>query len=277
MNKLSLVALGALCLAAMPACVFSSETFGPTGSSQPPLASSSTLATDQLSPSFSAQDYGDGSGLHVYAALLGPNGNFVQLTGSDSLSATDGSQVLPMTIEQASDGTQHYTATFPSSTTTSAITVSFNRVGAGSATGSSTVVAAPFTVVTAPPPYLAAGHYTISVSPTPTAVVEGSGESWQITASGDCIPDFIASTTDQSLSLNAKEELVFDASQLALSSSGSCPITVLVRHEQYGPDDPTFAAPVLDDSVAVDNAPFGKTWSFEGVQARSWDTSLSSQ
>jgi hypothetical protein len=251
----------------------------------PPQDPSASIGTDQLTPSFSAVDFGDGAGIHVTAALLAGDGNFVRLSTGDTLSATEGpassqGTETPLTTPSytLNDGSIHYSATLPSSPSSSSaspVTVALDRSQGTSAPDSSTVVPAPFTITTAPPGHVSSPHtYSMLISPLPAVPAAGSGESWEISASGDCIQDYVASTSDYTLTLNSRGELIFDTTKLNIGSLGvGCTLTLFVSHVHDGVYDPSFSGPVPGQSVDFAQ-PFASTTSFRGVQARAWDTVL---
>src|SRR5580658_4654206 len=196
-------ALGLSSLAVVAGC--SGSIAGPPG---PVVDPSRSIPTAQLSPSFRAQDFGDGTGMHVVAALFSAD-EAVQLSAGDSLTATAGSQTMPLTLGSAQPpGSVGYSATFPSASAATPVTVALQRVQGSAAPDSSTVVPAPFSIVTPAPPYVSLPHsYSLLLDPAPPTPVTGSGESWQLTISGPCVDDYVGSTADGSLTLNAKGEL----------------------------------------------------------------------
>jgi hypothetical protein len=268
----ALVGLVGLLGPASTACTLShGGSLGP-----PPLDSSGSVGTDQLTPSFSAVDFGDGVGVHVSAALVARDGDFVELTSGDSLDATIGMLTDPLGASPGvyPDGSVQYTATFPSSMTASPVTVALDRGQGTPAPDSSTVVPAPFTIETTAPPHVSSPHtYTMLLSVNPS-VATASGESWELEASGDCIQPFVASTADGSLTINVRGQVVFDASKLTFLPDGiGCVLTVYVSHVHAGAYDPAFSGPVPGQSLDRED-PFASTASFRGVQARSWNTVL---
>jgi hypothetical protein len=280
----SAILVAVLCVGVATGC--DGAISGPPG---PVVEASQSIPTAQLSPTFRAQDFGDGSGMHVIAALFASD-DAVQLSAGDALTATASSQSLPLTLATGQPpGSVPYVATFPSATAANPVTIAFQRAQGSSAPSSSTVVPAPFSIVTPAPPYISPPHsYSLLLDPPPPAPVAGSGESWQLTMSGPCIVDYVGSTADGSLTLNAKGELLLDTTQLAApppgtgggsqqQGEGGCVLTVVVRHEHYGPVDPAFGpqADVPDAGPSgLENAPPGTSWPFEGVQARTWNTVL---
>ena len=261
-----------------------------TGSgSQVTTAKSETVPTNKMHPSLSAQDYGDGSGVHVYAAWLSGDGAWLLTTGGDVVSASvDDAQPTVLYVENDVPDKVHYTATFPSAAKAQTITIGLTRPsGRVSAPGSSTVIGAPFTLVTAIPKSMAQGDkLEIAIDPPPGPDTVGDGDSWQLTATGACIADFTASTVNlggakDSGLINASGHFVFDTSQVSQQGpSSSCDVTVMVKHLHYGQLDPSYGSSASGLSLALSDAPIkdnvpDTTYAVEGLQARAAHTTFS--
>jgi hypothetical protein len=247
---------------------------------------SDTLATTDMQPSFSAQDYGDGSGIHVYAGWLAAQGGWVSLGGGDSVSATAAAQTSLLTLEPNDTGKVHYTSTFSSGTGPVTVNIALSRpAGKMSAPMSQTIIGAPFTITTAVPSMMKKGDkLSIAIDPKPDPDKKGDGDSWQLTASGDCIDDFLASDVNTAL-IDTQGQFTFDTSGLSVkqASAGSnqntstgCELTIFIKHEHYGQIDPAFTSAVGDVDLIVNDAK-DATFAVEGLQARVAHTILQLQ
>jgi hypothetical protein len=281
-NLLAIVSAAIAC-AASTACVLKSESSQNGGTTTNTVASD-TLDTTDMEPSFSAQDYGDGSGIHVYAGWLASQGGWVTLGGGDSVTATAGGQPTLLMLEPDDPGKVHYTSTFTSGSGPVTVNIALARpAGKTSAPMSQTIIGAPFTITTAVPQTMKKGDkVSIAINPKPDPDKKGDGDSWQLTASGDCIDDFLASNVNTTL-IDAQGQFTFDTSQLTLkqmsgnqNTSTGCALTIFVKHEHYGKIDPAFAHAVGDVDLIVNDAPDG-TYAVEGLQARVAHTVLQLQ
>jgi hypothetical protein len=251
--------------ASVAACTPPDEEGGSIYARTPPQQ----IPTSVLTPFFTAEDSSPDSGIEVQAAI--------DLAGTQATEPGLGDAFV------ASDGSGHVTlvdgvAEFPRPTTATTIVLAFDRAIEASAPDSTTVVPAPFAIVTAPTQGVTLGdQYPIAVGPAPTPPVPGSGDSWKMIVTGPCIDNLVLSTADGSLVLDDVGALIFDTNALVpgYSPQGtvSCTLSIQVRHEHYGPVDPAFS--VIGDVSPLQNAPDGESWPFEGAQVRSWSTTLS--
>jgi hypothetical protein len=274
-------------VACATACTFKTNASSGSGSSSTTnTVPSDTLATTDMQPSFSAQDYGDGSGVHVYAGWLASKGGWVALGGGDSVSATVAGQTTLLALEPDDPGKVHYTSTFSSGTGPVTVNIALARGGGQTAAPmSSTIVGAPFTITTAVPATITrTDKISIAIDPKPDPDKKGDGDSWQLTASGGCIDDFLQSDVNTAL-IDTKGEFTFDASALTLkqpssgqnqNTSAGCDLTIFVKHVHYGKIDPAFSQAVGDLDLIVNDAA-DATFAVEGLQARVAHTTLQLQ
>ncbi len=251
-------------------------------------AHSETVATGSMHPSLSAQDYGDGSGVHVYAAWLDDKGRWLQTSGGDVAQAVNDSQAPEVLfVESDVPGKVHYTTTFPSTSAVHKIGIGLTRpAGKSSAQGSVAIVGAPFEIVTTLPKTIQQGDkVAIEVSPPPGPDTVGDGDSWQLTASGGCIHDFIAysvsipGTSGGTKLLDANGRFVFDTAMLSNAGSTTCDITIMVRHVHYSQVDPAYGDALAGRELLYSDAPLKNgdvdlTYVVEGLQARAVHTTF---
>ncbi len=269
---------------------------GTTGGPQPSgiTAHSEAVPTNKMHPSLSAQDYGDGSGVHVYAAWLNDQGQWLETSGGDVARASDGARApVVLFVESDVPDKVHYTTTFPSTSASHEIGIDLTRpAGKVAAPGSVAVVSAPFSIVTAVPSKMTRGDkVAIAIDPLPGPDTVGDGDSWQLTASGSCITDYLASTVSLSGAsggsglLDAQGRFVFDTSKLSQQGPGSsCDVTLMVKHMHYSKLDPAFGSATAGLELAYSDAPrpsppgdsgtVDVTYAVEGLQARAAHTSF---
>ncbi len=291
MRALTFSSLGLLALCT--ACTVTNNSgepgSGTTGTaSAADTAHSDTVATRAMHPSLSAQDYGDGSGVHVYAAWLDDNGRWLQTSGGDVAEAARDSQAPEVLfVESDVPGKVHYTTTFPSIGAAQNIGIGLTRPsGKVSAPGSTAIVGAPFLIVTTLPLTIQQGDkIAIEVSPPPAPDTVGDGDSWQLTASGACIQDFMASSVsipgakERSTLLDANGRFVFDTARLSNAGSTTCDVTIMVKHLHYSQLDPAYGSAAAGLELLYADAPLkdgdvDRTYAVEGLQARAVHTTF---
>jgi len=245
-----------------------------------------------MHPSFSAQDYGDGSGVHVYAAWLDDKGNWLTTSGGDVVTASNNqAPATTLYLESDEPGKVHYTTTFPSGVAGVAheINIGLSRpAGQASAPTSTAYVGPNFQITTTTPASMTKGEkQLLEISPAPTPDVVGDGDSWQITASGDCIQDYLASTVNISGTsastglIDDQNRFVFDTSKLAQKGpSTSCDINVMVKHMHYSKIDPSYGSATAGLELIYSDAPqkngtVDTSYAIEGTQARAFKTAFS--
>jgi len=262
------------------------STSGSTGLSE-------SVPTNKMHPSFSAQDYGDGSGVHVYAAWLDDQGKWLTTSGGDVVTASDNDgPATTLFLESNEPDKVHYTTTFKSGATgvVHKIGIGLSRpAGKASAPSSFAYVGPPFSITTAVPKAMSHGDkLAIAIDPPPQPDVVGDGDSWQLTASGACIADYTASTVNTSGTsastglVDAQGQLTFDTSRLNRQGpSSSCDITVMVKHVHYSQLDPAYGSSAAGLELIYSDAPATKssgnvdtTYAIEGLQARAVHTTF---
>lgn len=127
----------------------------------------------------------------------------------------------------------------------------------------------------------------ITIDPAPLPDVVGDGDSWQITASGDCIGDYLGSTVNTSGTsastglIDDQNRFVFDTSKLVPNQAAvSCDVTVMVKHMHYSQIDPSYGGPTADLSLIYSDAPqkdgtVDISYAIEGIQARAFHVTFS--
>lgn len=225
-----------------------------TASEPTPPPTSSSLATNAMWPSMSAQS--DGQTLRIYAALL-KGSDFVQLDDGDFLTATVGDQSIVLSREPYVEGKIHYFATFPAPVASADVVIDFHRTAGHQAATSKTVVPASFEITSPAPVSVHVGSkLTINVQPPPITSNDAT-DRMTLAFNGDCL----ATTDPIAVKFDSEGSTTFDMSQLVLNKGATgCSLGVEVRHETSGPSDSAYAS-ASGNPVA-------------GLQARSFATSL---
>jgi hypothetical protein len=221
---------------------------------QPP-PTSTTLATNAMWPSMSAQS--DGQTLKVYAALL-KGSDFVLLDGGEYFTATVGAQSVIMSQEPYTDGKIHYLATFAAPAVAADVVIDFHRAGGRIEAGMSRTAVAPvFTISSAAPPSVARGA-VLDIAIAPSPVTKGDPtDRMTLAFSGTCVDN----DSPHQVTFDANGHTTFDTSLVPLvKNTHGCDLSVQVRHETLGQSDPAFQN--------------GGQNNVEGLQARSFNTAI---
>jgi hypothetical protein len=226
-------------------------------------------------------------------------GGWVTLAGGDTISASNGAESIALALEPNEPDAIHYTSAFASVAGSTNVAIVLDRLGGQTghvrAGSSSTIVAAPFTITSAVPAQLKMGDaVTIEIDPSPAPDVKGDGDSWQLSASGACIEDFLSTDigfgTEPAMTSvgapDAQGHFIFKTTALTLiaSTDGNqdtnegCELTIFVRHVHYGRLDPALGPNVGDLSLLVADVPGDASlYGVEGLQARAIHTVLAPQ
>jgi hypothetical protein len=230
------------------ACTLRSNDPPPSSSPSPPKTepalfvigdvptTTTGVHTADLFPSMSAT--ADETGVHVWAALIYPAGNFLALGAADALTATlsngGSAALLPV---RTSDGELHYTADFAPTAAAGAtsVVVSFARAGGGepSALRSVVPIAPAFSVGV--PRDLAWSQdpmLTVTVTPAPARA--------KLELDGDCVPTIGSAPATYDVNVDATGRIAFDLATAVAPSTGPCALGVRVRVETQGVWDPAF-------------------------------------
>jgi hypothetical protein len=224
-------------------CSFSLSDDHPSSSPKPPIESS-TLPTNQMWPSMSAQS--DGTSLKVYAALL-KQSDFVQLSDGEYFSAKTGDTEVVLEREPYTDGKVHYLATFPANTASADVVIALHRAGGRvDALQSKTTVAGAFQITSPAPTSVKLGTtFKVTVSPPPQpldgadADAGAAHDTMTVQYFGDCLEDTLALP----LTFDAEGTATISTALLKLKKGQTtgCDVGVQIRHETYGKADPAFA------------------------------------
>jgi hypothetical protein len=222
------------------ACVIASSAVACTAhvtttSTQPP-PTSSTLATNEMWPSMSAQS--DGQFLHVYAALL-KGSTFVDLDTGDFFTASiAGGDAIVLVKEPDTPGKIHYTTSVAAPSAEVDVVIALHRPqGMVSAATSHVTVAAPFSVTT---PIAASFRHgdpmSFTIAPPP-AVANNGAQGMTLDFSGTCIE----AVGPFPLAFDASGKATFDTGKIVFANGPhTCDVTVQIRHETSGPGDPAY-------------------------------------
>jgi hypothetical protein len=227
------------------------------------VTETSTVATKDIYPSMSVQ--ADENGIHVYAALIYPAGNFLALSTGDTLTATINGTTQTLTPEVMDSPREvHYVATFPVQPTAQA-TISFIRTnGQPSAPNNVVPLAAgfelsgPATVVAASQPlYLATTFTTTPALASPMQQLP-NGETLTFRISGACIAVANAGIDQPAFAdASSKNNVGLNLSGLIDPSAKACAVSGDLRIATQGTWDPAFDTDSTKDV-------------FEGLQHRAF-------
>jgi hypothetical protein len=191
---------------------------------------SSNLLTKGISASITASTDGTGT-TKVSASLF--NGVpsqliFVDLEGTDTLTATHGSSNQPMQKEQLGNIIV-YSTTFATGNAGDSFTIDLMRTVDAGAPSSTTTLPAAFTLGTVATQASRAQAMTVTWSPTAT----GDQMSWKVT--GTCINDANGSTVDNGTMTIAANTLIPQQ-----GAATSCTATLTIQRSQPGTLDPHY-------------------------------------
>lgn len=233
-------------LALLPVVSLVACTIKPVGA-PPPAQSTSGYEITDMRASLSAQSEGDH--IRVYAALLEKGGAFLDLSSSDSLSATVGAETHP--LARIAEGDKiHYEADFAQPTTAVAASISFHRADGRRGGESQVMVPAPFSLTVTP---TASVSHTGSLSLDVPGVGSSSNDFLNVDVTGVCVRD-----GQQTISVTVtKEKALLDMTLVTLADTkvAECDLELSVQAEQSGHVDPAFAPDIF-------------VTQFQGVQRR---------
>jgi hypothetical protein len=240
----------------------------PAGSSTPGVHSS-TLDTDQMSASMSAQS--DGTTLEIYAAVFDVStSEGVVLDQGDFFTATTGSGDPLVLVREASTNPTafDYSASLPASSSAQDVTIAFVRQGGQTGAPRSIIhVPAPFSIVAAAPQSITmARPFSIQVSPVPsdTIVLQATGSCLQAASGGVYDPN----TFNDGIAFDSNGNASIDPNMLVFwdndpSYAPGCDLSFFVSDVIEGSLDPEFAGGVSG------------SFDVEGLQKRGFQTTVS--
>ena len=230
---------------------------------------SSTLDTDQMAASMSAQS--DGTTLEIYAAVFDVStSDGVVLDQGDFFTATTGSgDPLVLVREPSTNPTAFdYSASLPASSSAQDVTIAFVRQGGQTGAPRSIIhVPAPFSIVApAPQSIRLVTPFSIQVSPVPTDTIV-------LQATGTCLEDasggvYDPNTFDDSIAFDSNGNASIDPNMLVFwdndpSYASGCDLSFFVSDVIEGSLDPEFAGGVSG------------SFDVEGLQKRGFETTVS--
>lgn len=225
-----------------------------------------SVQTSDMEASMSAQS--DGTTVKVYAAVFDrTTANSIMLSQGDFFTVDTGSGdplVLVLEPSTGEDPTEHYTASFPASTSAQDVTIGLVRQNFGSSAPNSILhIPAPFTVTfTGSEPVPLGNAINLQVAPVLTGDVE-------VEATGSCLDpaegSYDPNTFDDALVFDSNGNGQFSSALLAVddASTNDCNVAFYVSAISDGSLDPNFAG----GASGVHDA--------EGVQTRMFDATIS--
>lgn len=223
-------------------------------------ADTSGVATKDIFPSMSVQ--ADENGIHVYAALIYPAGNFLALGNGDTLTATVNGTTQTLAVEMNdSAGDIDYVTTFPVQDTPQAV-ISFMRTGGEPSAPNSVVpLAAPFQL-SGPATVVAAtgGSFNLPITFTTVPALPAqmpATEALTFRISGACVAA-ANSGADEPAFADGQGDVFLNLNDFIDPSAQGCAVSGDLRVATQGTWDPAFDT---DSSHDI----------FQGLQHRGFD------